>query len=181
MPVLKLTEKVTRVDIERTEYGLIAKIFERGWQVGYDWTDWMQPLDGCTIESMLRECELAGFTVEMCDNDHGRALRGEITRIDVLRTEKGWDIKKYPYGWSAKTRAITTRTVDEAEADKAVLWLREHGWSVRDFPGGHRAWKGEVLPVRGASEIRYLRNRITQTRATGHADERVHFDLSVDC
>jgi hypothetical protein len=117
----------------------------------------------------------------MMDNDHGRALRGEITRVDILQVAGKWSVRKYPYGWTAKTRPISQREMTDAEAATAIAWCKQHGWTVREFPGGARAWKGEVKPVRDASTIKMLRRQIEANFRRNEVDVRARFDMAFDC
>jgi hypothetical protein len=166
----------TRIDFERQGNHVLVQFWQRGWQEG-------QMTDRCDFlvnARILHECEKSGFTVEMADGNHGRALRGEITRVDIVKTETGWKIEKWPFGWSAKTRAISSRAIDEAEATKAIAWLKAEGWTLRQWPNGTRAFKGEAKPVRDAATIRYLRNQANRNHAIGHVDERRNYDLAFD-
>jgi hypothetical protein len=171
--------KTTKIDLERTGNDVLVKMWFGKWKEGsaaaiYDY----QP--GASIDRLLAECEKQGFTVEMMDNHHGRALRGEITRVDIVQSDKKWAVRKYCYGWTARTRPISQREMTDAEAAKAIAWCKEHGWTVREFPGGARAWKGEVKPVRDASTIRMLRRQVMETLRREGADQRLFFDLAYD-
>jgi len=125
----------TRIDLERQGDHVLAQLWKKGWIEG-QWTDQCQYLVDTRIEAVSHQCELAGFTIEMMDGFHGRALRGEITRIDILHIETGWKIDKYPFGWTAKTRPISSRVTDKAEAARAIACLRENGWTIRNWPNG---------------------------------------------
>jgi hypothetical protein len=133
------------------------------------------------ITELLQQYERQGYTVWMCDQRTGRALRGETTRIDFIETGKGWQVRKYPYGWTAKTHPIS---LDEKPADfdleAALAWCEQQRWQVHRWPGGARAWKGDLLPVRDASAIRAMRRQVENNIMSGHIDTRRAFDLAFD-
>jgi hypothetical protein len=173
-------KEITRIDFERTGTDVIVSKWIGKWAEGsaasmYDY------LPAASIDRLLFECEKQGFTVEMMDNDHGRALRGEITRIDILIVAGKWTVRKFPYGWTAKTRPITEKELSEDQAQIAIAWCKEHGWAVREFPGGARAWKGEVKPVRDTATITRVRRQIEENFRRGEIDNRRQFDLAFDC
>ncbi len=87
----------------------------RQWADG--WQDGDAPaLDDVEIDKAimyhLMDCEKHGFTVEMCDATHGRALRGRTDRVDFIQEADGWHVKKYPHGWTAKTKPTKSQNHD---------------------------------------------------------------------
>lgn len=90
----------------------------------------------------------------------------EVTRIDFRFTEKidGVIVRKY-HEIPNVGRAVV---VDHDEKDhafdleKALTWLREHGWDVITWDVGARAWKGERRPVRTAAEILRMRRQFNK-------------------
>jgi len=61
------------------------------------------------------------------------------------------------------------------DLDGALAWCAENGYTVRQWPGGARAWRGKPWPIRSRSQIirrrrdveRHVRYRI----ATGKASD----------
>jgi hypothetical protein len=133
------------------------------------------------ITSLLAQYERQGYTVWMCDARTGRALRGQITRMDFMESSKGCQVRKYPYGWTARTHPIS---IDDKPAgfdlEAALAWCEQNHWQVRRWPGGGRAWRGEPMPVRDASAIRAMRRQVEKNIMSNHIDPRRAFDLALD-
>ncbi len=180
MSTIQITEKTTRIDLETAGQGVLVSMWNEKWQEGSAPAS-SEYFSGAGIARLLMQAEDQGFTCEMCDPSHGRALRGEVVRIDILEVGKDWVVRKFPRGWTAKTRPLTERTLPAQEAASAIQWCKEHGWQVREFPGGARAWKYEIKPIRDASTIQLLRRQIDQALNRGEADPRRQFDLAFDC
>jgi hypothetical protein len=179
--MLSVDRQTTRVDLElANNNGVIVKTWNGRWEENSTPTT-QKFMSGAVIYRLLMTLEDAGFTCEMCDANHGRALRGEITRIDIMQVSDKWIVKKYPYGWTGKTRPLSEKQLPDAEAEAAVQWCKKNGWTVREFPGGARAWKGEVKPVRDASTIMKMRRQVTANFQRGEIDSRRQFDLAFDC
>lgn len=175
-----VSEWVTRIDLARDGRHVNVEYFFKGWQQNVSSPNQYGYGVETTVEALLQKFERQGFVVWMTDGQTGRALRGNITRIDFLLIEGQMHIRKYPYGWTARTPHMTDdiRTPEECEA--AIKWCSDHGWLVRRWPGGGRAWAGPLLPVRDYSTIKMLRHQISQRRERGEADERNHFNLAFD-
>ncbi len=116
----------------------------------------------------------------MKDGNTGRALRGNITRIDFILIEDQMHIRKFPYGWTARTPHMTDDIKSPQECENAIAWCNTHGWIVHRWPGGARAWCGELLPVRDYSTIKFLRQQIAQNHQYGQSDERTNYNLAFD-
>jgi hypothetical protein len=166
---LKIIPGMTRIDLERLDADVVMRVWFGKWHEG-DRAEYSDYLAGARIESLLMQCEKAGFTVHMIDGQHGRALRGEITRIDFMDGK----IRKYPWGWSASTRPIQERDATADEQAAGLQWCKENGWTVREWPCGGRAWKGEEKPVRDGITIQRLRRVVDSTPG----DPRKHYDLA---
>jgi hypothetical protein len=172
---------VTRIDLERNgDLGVIITEWFEGWVEGQI-PDTQHYEKETTILQSLMMLEREGYAVEMCDPFHGRALRGEVVRIDFINLGGSWHIRKYPRGWTARTRPMH----DECQAtgfdpEPAIAWCEQHSWNVRRWPGGARAFKGEPLPVRDASAIRSMRRAVDRNRANGRTDPRHQYDLMFD-
>jgi hypothetical protein len=171
-------DKTTRIDLERQGDHILVEYFDRGWQQGISSPTIYSFAVDTLISKLLFEYQQAGFTVWMADELHGRALRGNITRIDFIQHNGEKHVKKFPYGWTAKTPALSDKVISDAESDQAINWCAEHGWTVYRWPGGARAWNGPVMPIRDASDIRHMRRIINNNRMSGHADERINFNLA---
>jgi hypothetical protein len=174
----------TRIDLEQNgAYGVIVRSWEDGWIEG-DIASKTEYIENETVFQVLSKIEKDGYTVEMCDRNTGRALRGEIIRIDFTQIGDTWNVKKYPYGWTAKTRPIKDETKPAGfDISAALEWAKKSGWIVREYPGGARAWKGELLPVRDGQTIKRMRNRADKAYYNGTPGDlgsRRQFDLAYD-
>jgi hypothetical protein len=175
-------QTITRVDLEQNgEHGVLVKEWYGTW-AEESREDAFHYEAKATVFRLLSALEAQGFTCEMCDQLHGRALKGQITRIDFER--KAGDqivVKKFPYGWTAKTRPLQTTTCNlQAFGGDPVQWCKDHGWTVREWPGGARAFRGKELPVRDGSTIAHLRRQVQKHIASGQIDSRRAFDLAYD-
>lgn len=166
---------ITRIDIERVGATMLSV---RQWYEG--WIEGQAPdIDEITsgrIEDLLDQYTKQGFACWMASNAKGRALRGKTTRIDFIRLDDGWHIRKYPYGWTAKTSPLSDETKPDTDIAQAIAWCKANGWTVREWPNGARAWKGEIKPIRDTNTIKYLRRQVNQTVG----DIRRQFDLAFD-
>ena len=174
-------KNITRIDLEQDgEHGVLVKEWYEGWQEG-DKENAFRYEAGAVIHRLLMSIEDQGYTCEMCDHYHGRALRGQITRIDFeLKAADQIIVKKYPYGWTAKTKPLQQYTCDVKASGNPVQWCKDHGWTVREWPGGARAFRGEPLPVRTGSTIAYMRRDVDKHLSSGHTDQRRQFNLAYD-
>lgn len=180
MTNLQITEKTTRIDLETAGQGVLVSMWNEKWEEGSSPFS-SEYVSDQGITRLLMEAEQKGFSCEMCDSTHGRALRGEIIRADILQVGSAWVYRTYPRGWTAKTRPLKELEVDQVRASEIIQWCKDHGWQVREFPGGARAWKGEVKPVRDTYTIQRLRRQIDMALSRGEADPRRQFDLAFDC
>ena len=77
-----------------------------------------------------------------------------ITRVDMHENPMGVTVHQFEDGWR------TTNSANEAHVNYAtslpdmVSWFRSKGWTVREWPGGARAFLGPARPVRGEGEAR---------------------------
>jgi hypothetical protein len=172
----------TRIDIERLDgQTLSVDSWLEGWQEGQS-ADRKEIIQGRSIESLLFEFEKRGYTVEMASNSQGRALCGKTTRIDFIKLAGKFYVKKFPFGWTAKTRPIQETEKTEAEWEKAILWCESNGWNVRRWPDGARAWMGPVLPVRDAAGIRAMRRKAEAEfqRLENIGTNKIFYDFAFD-
>jgi len=169
-----MDKRVTRVDLERVG---ATGILVRQWFGGWNQDDAGAPdiedyIETGSIAPLLAQYEQAGFTVEMAHAGAGRALRGPVTRVDILHEEVSgtWRIRKFPYGWTAKTRPIHEKHVTQAEVQAALQWLRDNKWNLREWPGGYRAFRGSPKPVRDRATILSMRRKATEQRSNMNWD-----------
>lgn len=175
-----IPDKYARVDVARwfDSHGEQTQIkcWPYGWTYGQvnaeTWIDDSRLLDVCDA------LKAQGFTVWLSDNNNGRALRGELARVDIVMEGKTYVVRKWPEGWTATTPPLTTEDKGERfDYDKAVAWLKRHGWTVYEWPGGARAWYGKALPVRTVEGIKAVRRNLLDRSARG---ENVRALLSYD-
>jgi hypothetical protein len=57
---------------------------------------------------------------------------------------------------------------DELEIAQAAQWLEAHGYTVRRWPTGLRAWRGEPWPIRTPGQIRKRRAEVERLAQAGH-------------
>lgn len=103
-----------------------------------------------------------------------------IDRVDIVKDKAGYVVTKYrrcEVVGDTYTYAIAapTYTVPEGEFDYegALEWLREHGYTVREWPGiseygipaGARAWRGAPTVIRDRQRIIAMRRRLEQAAA----------------
>ena len=171
---------VTRIDLESSGEHVLVEQWYEGW-VATSPCDIYRQETGL-ISSLLAQYERQGYTVWMCDARTGRALRGQITRMDFVKLSDGaWEIRKWPYGWSARTHPISIDDKpDGFDLEAALAWSEQHGWLVRRWPDGARAWKGELQPVRDAFAIRAMRRQVDNNIIANHIDPRRAFNLAFD-
>lgn len=161
---------ITRIDIERIGARLLnIRQWYSGWRDdGSSPPDIDEIVEGQTIPGLLASYEKQGYTCEMCDSTHGRALRGTITRIDIIRMPDGWHSRKYPFGWTAKTRPLSDDIKSEAEIRQILEWCEAKKWTVRRWPGGARAFRGDPKPVRDRAAILAMRRRANEEMRSPH-------------
>jgi hypothetical protein len=170
---------VTRIDLERCGSGLFVRQWFAGWKDdGSTPPDIDEYVPDQTVSATLAQYERQGFTCEMANGQLGRALRGDITRIDFIQLADGWHIRKYPYGWTAKTHPISETVSPTAE--DGILWCDAHRWTVRRWPGGARAFKGQPRPIHDKATIQYLRRQVENNQRDGKIDPRRNYDLAFD-
>lgn len=154
-------KSITRIDLERCgAYGVMVRSWQEGWRLddaGAPNTE--EYIMQGSIANMLADYEKQGFAVWMMNAGKGRALRGKITRVDVLLTDDTWTLKKFCFGWHASTPPIEKKAIDTQTAKDVIQWLKDNKWTLFEFPGGARAFLGKPYPVRNRSGILALRRR----------------------
>jgi hypothetical protein len=148
---------------------------------GHKAPDMFDYLPDLRLLDVLKVLEQAGFAVRIYD--HGStavALKDQPTRIDFLKEGDNWLCKKYAAGWTASTPPIETKQMTEQQIAEAIQWCKDRNWIVREFPGGARAWKGKLLPVRDRAAILSMARKIKQSNLS-RPDNRRLFDFAFDC
>jgi len=86
----------------------------------------------------------------------------QFTRIDIVKGPEMVSIRKWRAGWSIGQ--INDEYVEmpaDYDPEPSLIWAEAHGWDVRRWPGGARAFApGTLAPVRHKNEIIRLRNRL---------------------
>jgi len=169
---------ITRVDLETLADGVMLKYWRKGWKE-QSAPSGSEVISG-TVFEVCKMLDQQGFTVHMENAHKGRALRGEITRIDFIKLVDGWKVSKYPYGWTASTRPIEVKIYEhdnEFYIETALKWCTDHGWTIRQWnerlgvPAGYRAFRDRPQPVRDARMIVFMRNKMPN----------VQLDFAYDC
>lgn len=166
MDINKLPKDVARVDIEKAGQTMLSV---RVWLKGFSLNDAGSPAFEDMIDiSMLQACktlEDQGFAVTVYTKERVYALRGPVTRVDFVKQNDGWHIKKYPYGWKASTQPMSDVVKTEEEIKQAIQWCKDQGWTIYDFEGEIiRAWKGKPIPVHDTKSIKKLRAKYPRAR-----------------
>ena len=89
-------------------------------------------------------------------------------RIDFVVTEAGTFVTKL---WTVDGRDVAPDGAEvkaEFDLDNAVDWLQRHGYTVRRWPTGARAWKGQPWPIRTRSQIRRRRAEVERLAMSGY-------------
>ena len=97
--------------------------------------------------------------------------RISITRIDAWEVvgEDGRPavkVTKFSDGWESfynEYQTIREPSNPDTNLDAIESWCNNHGWQyVRRWPGGLRAWKNELKPVRSKRSILALRSKLSR-------------------
>lgn len=90
--------------------------------------------------------------------------RSNPDRIDFTVHAQGVTVVKF---WTCDGRDVPAPEGallkgPEFDLEEALAWCEAHGYTVRRWPGGGRAWKGQAEPIRTRSRI--LRRRVEVER-----------------
>jgi len=176
--------KYTRMDLTPIYGGTAVKCWSGHWQEG-DMPDYEIFRDGVSLDQALMALEDAGWTVHMFidrkTNIHtGRALRGDITRVDLRIIGNDLVIQSFPYGWQAWTKPMVTEHYPASLLEEKAQEFEGRGWTVHRWPNGARAWKGQPQPVRDASSILNLRARVEKDFQRGEFNNERNFNFAFD-
>ena len=106
-------------------------------------------------------------------------------RIDlyIVHPSAGGGVRVFKYfehrppGRAASDKSI----VENWTLEDMCTWLEDAGWKVRRWPGGARAWKHEISPIRTRHRIRKMRNYLDSGRGDPEVLEVLHtLDLALD-
>jgi hypothetical protein len=159
---------ITRIDFEVTpEPGVIVrKSWGKGWKPGDLPTITDLMTEEFNIYAVLERYEKEGWAVKAMDHTHARALRGDVTRVDLRHNADGtWLVSKWPEGWTAGSRPISEVTYPaDWDSQAAIEWLEKQGWTVHTYENeGARAWRGKPEPIRSTSAI-WMKRRSLEMR-----------------
>jgi len=86
----------------------------------------------------------------------------KITRVDLRVQPRGEGVAvlQYPDGWQAWTDPVEMHVNATTGLEDMVKWFKDHGWYVREWPGGARAFLGKPIPVRSKKEILRMRSEL---------------------
>lgn len=148
---------------------------------GHQHPDMFDYLPGTPLMKVLKVLEEAGYAIRIHRDGKAQAIKDKVTRIDFLQDHKGgWVCKKYPQGWTASTPPISTKPMTAEQVAEAIQWCKDHKWIVREFPGGARAWRDKLQPVRDRAAILAMSRRIRESNFS-RPDNRRFFDFAYDC
>lgn len=174
---------ITRIDLESINPHLTrVKQWREGWVEGGNTAPDIDQTVQVSIYMLLPQYEKQGFTCNMRDRDHGQALRGKTTRIDLIQMPDGWHYRKWPYGWEPKTRPMSEEIKSADEVAQILAWCEAHGWTVRRWPGGARAFLGQPKPVRDRAGILAVRRQAEQEfqRRENIGTNKIFYDFAFD-
>ena len=108
-------------------------------------------------------------------------LDTEITRMDFVTTPRGVIVNKLGKNWNGRLVVVTGETKPAGfNLEKALAWCESQGWTVRRWPGGARAWKYGLEPVRSKSQVISLRDDLRQNPRPELQGQAVGLDLLYD-
>jgi len=107
--------------------------------------------------------------------------KNEITRIDFAIHPQGVVVNKYDRSWEYSPGGLVSHeTKTDFDVEAAISWLQKHGWKVRRWPGGARAWLGEIKPIRTRGRIQKIRDELRERPRPELQGAGVALDLAYD-
>lgn len=79
-----------------------------------------------------------------------------VTRIDLREVPTGILVQSFEDDWRTTNDANESHLNYTTTLPLMVEWLKDNGWTVREWPGGARAFKGLPRPVRPASAVKNI-------------------------
>lgn len=103
------------------------------------------------------------------------------TRIDIFQLPSGeLRIMKYCEGWTAGTPATENYMTDAMTLAQVAEWLTARGWIIRRWPGGMRAWRHKIMPIRTKAQIIRKRDELSMKRSLFPELQLHALDLAYD-
>jgi hypothetical protein len=100
-----------------------------------------------------------------------KTLSKHPARIDFAVVPSGVAVTKF---WLVDGRSIPLNGGEMKPAgfdlEGALAWCEAHGYTVRRWEGGARAWRGVPWPVRTHAQILRKRSEVERMVFAGHAD-----------
>lgn len=89
-------------------------------------------------------------------------MKPKITRFDIEHWQGMIVIRKWYAGWQiGQVNDEYEEKTLEYDMEPVLKWAEDHGWDVRRWPGGARAFApGTLAPVRTKAQIIRTRNRL---------------------
>jgi len=75
-------------------------------------------------------------------------------RVDLHEVPTGILVQSFEAGWRTTNTANESHLNYSSSLPEMIAWFRAHGWTVVEWPGGARAFKGSPRPVRDALSAR---------------------------
>lgn len=112
----------------------------------------------------------------------------EIVRLDLIVSGPPGETYVKTWRYQADGRLAQPIVAPPKRADphapttleERVAWLAEHGWKVRTWPGGARAWRYQVTPIRTVYQIKKLRSQLDRYPRPELAGQLCNLDLALD-
>ena len=102
----------------------------------------------------------------------------EIIRMDFAILPDSVIVNKL--GDTGRLVVIESETKPGFDVEAALDWCRSNGWTVRRWPGGARAWKHGLVPVRTSGAIIKLRDELRMNPRPDLEGHGVNLDLAYD-
>jgi hypothetical protein len=107
-----------------------------------------------------------------------KSLSKHPDRIDFIVVPSGVAVTKF---WLIDGRSIPLHGGEmkpvDFDMEGALAWCEAHGYTVRRWEGGARAWKGAPWPIRTRAQILRKRSEVEREALAGHSSGNL---LSLD-
>jgi hypothetical protein len=91
-----------------------------------------------------------------------------IDRVDLREVPTGVLVQSFEIGWRTTNTASESHLNYSTPLADMVAWFKDRGWTVLEWPGGARAFRGQPRPVRDAGSARREEQiHATDTRLKG--------------
>lgn len=91
-----------------------------------------------------------------------------IHRVDFIQLPDGTvRVSKINHDENRQQDFVVSVEIKPVDLSASREWLTAHGYIVRQWPGGMRAWFGRLWPIRTRSEIIAMRSRATKSAERG--------------